>query len=76
MRFAVEIVTLGKIAVRVLRGLPCQYHSINSPPSSSFTCCCYQKDEQEKPVKLPISNDVSGGNVSVNKAGDATGRIN
>jgi hypothetical protein len=30
-----------------------QYHFINAPSSSSFTCCCYQHDKKGKPGNPP-----------------------
>ena len=39
--------------------LPCQYHSTNSPFSSSSTCCSYQKDKWAKRGNLPQSSDLS-----------------
>ena len=35
---------------------PCQYHSTNSPLSSSSACCSYQKGKRAKPGNLPKSN--------------------
>jgi hypothetical protein len=37
---------------------PCQHHSINTPHSSSFTRCSYQRDKRAKRGNLPKSSDV------------------
>jgi len=39
--------------------LPCQYHSINAPHSSSSTLFSYQKDKRAKPRNLTKRNVLS-----------------
>ena len=52
MTFVVDTLALGQVFYLSTLVFPCQYHSTNSPYSSSSTRCSYQKDKWDKPGNL------------------------
>ena len=49
----------GKDFLRVIRFSPCQYHTTNTPNSSSSACYSYDKDKRASPGNLPKCNALS-----------------